>query len=198
MRWDIRVYSVFPCCIMVALICVSSRPVSAAEWKTFNGTAGFSIMYPSDWVSNQSANFLGLVSDNRWGTTSVGLASNQAEIMVERKPPPETLESLTKTMRYGDPPGADPTLKFLLQKDFAAQSRPSSCKRLREAADNFLIVERFFSTNDPVPRLTEDSYFCEVPGAVVAIELIYWKGDKREAEYRQIALRMAQSLRVLH
>jgi len=164
---------------------------SQAAWKELRSSKGFSITYPGSWFwQDISSDRLDILSSKRHAEAVV-IDKGEASISVSAEPrsPVKTFAEVVNYYAQGTAP--------LSERNVLSPGR-GSCDRLREV----VWKEPPVSPED-VPaqvHLTDFVYtglFCGVRNRTIVVILTNWDGDRQEARYRQIALKMAKSIRII-
>lgn len=176
--------------LAVLLACGIAGSSSAAGWKEFRSSKGFSLMYPDSWFrQNISPDQLDILS-SKGHQEAVVIEKGEAVISVKEEPRSsgKTLADVIGYYAHGTAPLSD--------KGILGQGR-GSCDRLRE-----VVWKEPPVSPDDVPanvRLTDFVYtglFCQVSDRTVVLMLKNWDGDLHQAQYQQIALQMAKSIHI--
>jgi len=164
---------------------------SQAAWKEFRSSKGFSITYPGSWFRQDiSSDRLDILSSKRHAEAVV-IDKDEASIWVSAEPR-SSVKTFAEVVDYYTQ-GTAP----LSNRNILGPGR-GSCDLLRE------VVWK----EPPVPpedvpaqvHLTDFVYtglFCEIKNRTIVVFLKNWDGDRREAQYRQLALQMAKSIRII-
>lgn len=79
------------------------------------------------------------------------------------------------------------------QKDVAGEPASKGCSNLKEVISKGpAIPPRDAAVS--VPNIINTDFFCELDGHKVVTVLRNWNGDKRQEQYRQVALRIAKAI----
>jgi hypothetical protein len=153
-------------------------------WKQFTSAAGFSVMYPAKWRRiGISEDRLDIVS-SEGHQEGVVIQQGEAEIIVRERPEAmtSTLAELTALDSRSD--------SVLSRRELPGQgAHGESCRVLTEVVTKFEIGPGTYNIGT--------SLYCELRGRKFTTDVRNWEGDKRQPEYQRIALRMAQSLRIV-
>jgi hypothetical protein len=183
----------FIMCLVLTTGLVLAQEPAGQNWKLFKSTAGFSVKYPSNWSRKRiSTDSLSILS-SRGGAEAVIIKGGQAMINVVKEEEKYTSLPLSQLVeRY--------------VKDTVVLSRKNIHNELagtHGCHDLLQIISRepLVPLEDvPVPSLVpymiNTDYFCEIHGHKYVTALRNYDGDKRQATYRQVALRIAESLRI--
>jgi hypothetical protein len=182
--------------IGVALFLLSSAGMAAHvdAWKQFLSPGKFSVTYPANWFVNPyDHDNLFLLSKKR-GAEGTFILANEAVIMVQQEPSGKTSTQLIDEFVHGNPPEHLSPLS-VSQKDLSAAA---GCERLKQ-----LVVKDYDpATPTPIPKGVPPKFYttflCEADGRIISVVLQNWSNDKQMPEYQRIALKMAQSIRILH
>jgi hypothetical protein len=178
--------------LAVLLACGIAGSSSADGWKEFRSSKGFSLVYPDSWFrQNISPDRLDILS-SKGHQEAIVIEKGEASIFVKEEPRSsgKTLAEVVRYYAHGTAPLSD--------RGILGLGRGSSCDRLRE-----VVWKEPPVSPDDVPanmRLRDFVYtglFCQVSDRTVVLMLKNWDGDRREAQYRQIAQQMAKSIRII-
>jgi hypothetical protein len=188
--------STLGCALAFALVSATSlgqgpgQGPGPGRWRKFRSSTGFSVRYPANWFRKGVSKDRLLVLSSRGGAEGLIINRGQAFISVveERKYEGLPLRALIdyftararvlsqRTVRNGD-----------------AGSR--GCRVLQEVVSRAPIVPPE-DVPGPVPYVIDTGYFCQIGRKRYVTSLRNFEGDKRQASYREIALRVAESLRI--
>jgi hypothetical protein len=175
--------------VVVLLMGLGSIAFAAPDgWHLFRSTAGFSVLYPDTWVRNGVSTDRLQVRSSRGGAEGIGIKQGQAEITV-MEAPESTKKTLAQVVAY-----YTQDVTVLSQKDVPGESTSKGCSNLKEVISK----EPAIPPGDApvsVPNIINTDFFCEVDGHKVVTLLRNWDGDKRQEEYRQVALRIAKAIK---
>jgi hypothetical protein len=183
--------------VVFAIACIfSSWPAAAAEWKQFVSTFGFSVAYPDDWKKTEESNsaYLALKKNNDNPAHGIGITPDGANLSVGSDTEHKTVESILTLPVYQP----DPTRRILSRKQLPTGN--GGCRQLVRVDISTLVVEP-----EDIPKgmkmpppILEAVFICVAEGRTISVDLEYWSNGGRMKEYEDAALKMAQSLRVLH
>jgi hypothetical protein len=174
-----------------ALIAGLSRAQEAVSknWKSFKSSTGFSVDYPGNWFRKGISTDELMILSSRGGAEAIVIKGGQAVI------------SVSEERHY-----ADSALSQVIDhyvQDAKVLSRrhirnenlgPGGCRELREIVSKEAAVPPE-DVPGRVPYIIDTMYFCEINRHKYVTVLRNFEGDKRQRTYRQIALRVAESLR---
>jgi hypothetical protein len=156
-------------------------------WERFRSSDHFSVLYPATWFRiGGSTDRLELLS-SKGGAEGIIIKRGQALITVM-----EAQESVAKTL----PQVIDYYEKgtsVLSKKNLSGEVGKGGCSDLME----IISQEPAVPPEDvpiSVPYIMNTSFFCEIGERKIVVLLRNWKGDTRQENYQQIALRMAKSI----
>jgi len=164
---------------------------STSAWKEF-GTRDFFIIYPANWYRFEVTPDRLDLRSSKGGAEVVVIKDNQAYIFVGKERG-SSAKTLAEVINYYNQEG-----KILSRRDISV--RPGSkqgCSDLKE----FVVKDPAQPPEDlpkgaQVPYFIHTEFFCEMEGQkFVTLFLTNWEGDKQQAHYQQVALRMAESIR---
>jgi hypothetical protein len=162
---------------------------STDGWQRFSSSAGFSVLYPGTWVRNGVSKDRLQLRSSRGGAEGVGIKQGQAEITV-MEAPESSKQTLAQVIAYYT---EDTTV--LSHKDFPGEAGPRGCSILKEVTSKEPAIPPEDSPIK-VPNIINTDFFCEVDGRKIVALLRNWEGDAKQEEYQQIAVRMAQGIRL--
>lgn len=177
--------------VVVALLVALGCTAFAASdgWRLFRSSTGFSVSYPGTWVRSGVSTDRLQVRSSKGGAEGIGIKQGQAEITVMGAPE-SSKQTLAQVIAYYT---QDTTV--LSQKDVPGEMAPKGCGNLKEVISKESAVPPGDSPIG-VPTIINTDLFCEVDGQKIVILLRNWEGDKRQEEYRQVALQMARGIRI--
>lgn len=146
-------------------------------------------MYPQTWVRiGASADRLQVLSSSG-GAKGVIIKQGQAEITVMevKGSSTDTLAQVVEKYTQGT--------SVLERRDVHSETSNDRCTNLREVISKEPSVPPK-DTPIQVPYTINTDLFCEIGKQRVVVLLRNWEGDERQAEYQQIALRMAESIKL--
>jgi len=176
--------------IVVALLLVVTPAAFSEDWKEFRSSKNFSVEYPGTWFEiGGSSDRLQLLSSQR-GAEGVVIKRGQAEIVV-LEVPESSGKTLGEVIDYYLS-GAS----VLSRHDIVASAeKEQGCRTLTEVVS----TEHAVPSKDspiPVPYIINTDFFCEADGHKIVTLLRNWKGDARQEQYQQAAMRIAKSIRI--
>jgi hypothetical protein len=165
------------------LLVILGSALQHDAWKEFTGSARFTVTYPAAWRRiGISTDRLDILSSAEFAE-GVIIAQNEAEIIVIELPDSAgaSLGELIERETQGDSVVSHREVRGTIANN-------QGCKTLTELV----------ATSEVAPGVHEIDtvFYCEVHGRKFATRLRNWPHDRRQAEYRRIALRVARSLRV--
>ncbi len=174
-----------------AALLLTALPAYASTWKTFRSSSGFSVEYPRNWFRLTSEpDRLDLLSAKR-GAEGVVIGKHEAEIFVIQEPesPARTLAQVIEYYAKGT--------TQLSRADIPKLQR-GACDRLEETVSK----EPAVPPEDVPSRVRVEDFvytgaFCQVQSRNITVMLKNWDGDPRQKQYQRIALRMAESIRLV-
>lgn len=159
------------------------------DWQRFSSSSHFSVSYPGSWFrTGVSTDRLQLLS-SKGGTEGIRIKQGQAEITVVEAPGSST-QTLAEVIAY-----YTQDLTILSSRDIPVEGGEHACNLLKEITSEEPAIPPGDSPIN-VPMIINTDFFCEVDGHKIVTLLRNWKGDKREQEYQQVALRMARGIRI--
>ena len=178
--------------VVVALLLVFGWAAFAASdgWNLFKSSTGFSISYPGTWVRSGASTDRLYIRSSKGGAEGIGIKHGQAEITA-MEAPESSEQTLHQVIAYYT---RDTTI--ISQQDVPEEKVPKNCSDLREVVSKEPAIPPGDSPIS-VPMIINTDFFCEVEGHKVVILLRNWEGDKRQQEYRHIALQMARGVRMI-
>jgi hypothetical protein len=181
------------CKAVVALLLLSLGGVAVAStdaWQRFSSSNRFSVPYPAAWVRNGVSTDRLQLRSSEGGAEGIGIKQGQAEITVmeAQELSKQTLAQVIATYTQ------DTTV--LSRKDVSGESASRSCGELKEVTSKEPAVPPGDSPIN-VPMIINTDFFCEVQGRKFVTLLRNWEGDRRQADYQQVALRMAKGIRLI-
>ena len=190
---------VFACAITMILI-GGAACASPTQWKEFQSSNHFSVMYPAAWTSDDQGTQLGLLSSPRQpGTNGVVLGSNQGEIIaVEALGSPEkSLSEIARDYEQDADPDWQKYIVVLAEQDIASDGQALGCANIKE-----IVFKQPAAPLDSVPTgtrvrtLIHTGYFCEIRDRKIAVLLTNVEGDQKQSEYQAVVVHMAKSIRL--
>jgi len=179
--------------VMVAFVLVAAivAPASTDAWKQFRSPKGFSVMYPGTWFEiGRSPDRLQLLSSAH-GAEGIVIKRGQAEVVV-LEASELSAKTLAQVIDY-----YTQRATVLSRRNISERDR-GSCGNLQEVVSKEPAVPpKDVPTYVRVPYIINTDLFCEVGGRKIVVLLRNWEGDKRQAQYQWVALRMAKSIRIL-
>jgi len=170
-------------------------PAKAQEWRRFDGAQGFSVMYPANWYRRpqyRSADGIALLDSQDGGAEGVLIKRGHAHIEIrEEQIPSGTTLSQMIDRNLRDSKGV------VERRKIPVPSGPQNCTALTKVVSKYEVVP---AQDIPmhIPLGISTSFFCEAPGRAIVLTLLNWKDDRRQPLYQSVALRMAQSIRLIH
>lgn len=160
----------------------------ADQWKTFTSSKyHFSVEYPGSWYpSDVTTAILDITNFRRSRPEeSITLRAGGAEIQAEgARPDVRTVYDWIHHDLPDDASGAD-----VHQTDIPIPKPiPGGCAKLTQVTWREQVAEGAY--------FAETSYYCQADGTLYKISLSNWDGDLHQKSLRDIALRVALSLKV--
>ena len=176
--------------VVVLLLTLGGVAVASTDgWQRFSSSSHFSVLYPGAWVRNGVSTDRLQLRSSEGGAEGVGIKPGQAEITVM-----EAQESSKQTLAQVIAIYTQDTT-VLSRKDVPGEAASRGCSELKEITSKEPAVPPGDSPIS-VPTIINTDFFCEVQGRKIVTLLRNWEGDKRQAEYQQVALRMAKVIRL--
>jgi hypothetical protein len=160
---------------------------STDAWLRFSSSHHFSVAYPATWFRIGGSTDRLQILSSKGGAEGVIIRHGQAEIVVmEAYNSSKTLPQIIDYYTQGVP--------VLSRRDVPNEPGKEGCGSLEEVISKEGAVP---SADSPirVPNIINTDFFCEVNGLKLVTLLRNWEGDERQAEYEDVALRMAKSIR---
>lgn len=172
---------------------VSGVKARTAEWKTFVSPGNFSIQYPTNWFNPAPGeDRLNLLSEKRHAE-GVIIDRGEANIVVNQAPSGYTLAKVANLYLNDTPEEAKLPKR---QKDLPAGALSEECDHSKElVATTLAVPTEDLPKGVHIPNQTFTAYLCQHGKIVIAVTVLNWANDKRQAEYQETARKMAQSLR---
>jgi len=166
---------------MASLMLLSAAPQRG--WNTFESTARFSVAYPTDWqIFGVSRDRLQIRSSGR-GADGVIINRGQAAITVlQVASGANGLESAIKRSNEG-------------AEIISRQRIQTGGAEIIKVISRAPAVPPGDIAPGKAPDEVNTQFFVLVASRVVCVSLINWDGDTKQAEYQEIAARMARSVR---
>lgn len=164
---------------------------SSEKWKQFSSSNHFSVTYPATWFRiGISADRLNILT-SKGGAKGVIIKRGQAEIIVTelRGPVNATLSQLIDDDTRDE-------AAILSRKDIRNEAAgKGGCSDLTEVDSK---QEAVPGEDVPiaVPYVINTDFYCEVSGHKFSTLLKNWQDDPLQEKYKDVALRVAKSLRV--
>jgi hypothetical protein len=179
-------------CVISIVLVVSlsfAQETTSENWKLFKSTTGFVVSYPASWFRKGISKDRLMILSSRGGAEAVVIKRGQAVISVreEREYPNASLADVVAEHTKD--------VEVLSRTNIQNQSAGiRGCRELLEivSKDNVVPAE---DVPGPVPFFIITEYFCEVNTRKYVTVLRNFEGDKKQAAYREVALRVAKSLR---
>jgi hypothetical protein len=164
--------------LLAFAVCLPVFPADAQDWKSFSNQA-FSIRYPSNWfLRDQTESRLEFVNVPGDGLNATGIKAGQTSINVFLASPAPSMDAVIAHAIDGDP--------VLSRKSLPMAE--GACKKLEQ------VVTRYDGIA-PAQSPIDTNLFCWTKKKTFIIRVTNWPDDKRQAEWRRVALRMAATLR---
>ena len=177
--------------VVALLITLGGAAVASTQgWQRFSSSNRFSVLYPGAWVRNGVSTDRLQLRSSKGGAEGIGIKPGQAEITV-MEAQDSSKQTLAQVIAYYM---QDTTV--LSHKDIPGEAAPNGCKALKEVTSKESAVPPGDSPTS-VPMIINTDFFCEVQGRKIVTLLRNWEGDKQQAKYQQVALRMAKGIRVV-
>jgi hypothetical protein len=180
------------CAAFMALVAstFSIQGSAAEKWRSFNSSTGFSVTYPENWFRKGISKDRLVILSSKGGAEGMPIEHGQAVISVMEEEGSTTETLLAVMDRYI----RDTTV--VSRRDIHNEEIGSrECGNIKEVVSK----ERAVPPEDVpgiVPYIVNTEYFCEVNGHKYVTVLRNFEGDKLQPRYQQIALRLAESLRL--
>lgn len=179
-------------CIISIVLVVSlslAQETTSENWKLFKSTTGFVVSYPANWFRKGISTDRLMSLSSRGGAEAVVIKHGQAVISVMEER--EYLNaSLSDLVNY-----YIKDTKVLSRTNIQNQNAGiRGCRELLEIVSKDSVVPAE-DVPGPVPFFIITKYFCEVISRKYVTVLKNFEGDKKQAAYRGVALRVAKSLR---
>ncbi len=176
--------------VVVLLLSLGGAALASTDgWQRFSSSNRFSVLYPAAWVRNGVSTDRLQLRSSEGGAEGIGIKQGQAEITVmdAQESSKQTLAQVIATYTQ------DTTV--LSRKDVPGEAASHGCSELKEVTSKEPAVPPGDSPIS-VPTIINTDFFCGVQGRKIVTLLRNWEGDKRQAEYQQVALRMAKGIRL--
>lgn len=162
------------------------RPPADSSWTEFkSGVSHFSVMYPSSW-RRLSQNLKGLDIVNfpaGQGQHGVVLSPIGANIqVVGATPRVHMIEDLVRGDLQGERPIEDSEVRI-------TDPPKGGCATFRR------VVWQQDADGSGKHIFSFTCYYCSIDSRIFSVLLINWKGDPKQPELQELALKIAQSLR---
>lgn len=169
--------------VAMHLLTLSTGVQGQREWKRFTSPTGFSVTYPSSWRrTGVSTDRLDILSSADFAP-GVVIARGEAEIVVTELQDSKgtSLSQLIDRYTRGE--------SVLSRREVPGESADSrGCRTLTEIVFTFAVGPGVYEI--------DTIFYCELQGRKFSTASRNWTGDRRQAEYQRVALRVARSLRV--
>ncbi len=166
------------------------------KWVLFESSAGFSVRYPDNWFQKARSKDLLFILSSEAGAGRAIIAPGQAFISVveAREYKDLSLEQLRDLYNRG--------IAILARRQIHnARLGADACRDLYQVVSKESAIP---PGNTPIPHpaaapyLVNTEYFCQIDRKKYVTVLRNFEGDKKQAQYQEVALGVAQSLRALH
>lgn len=154
--------------------------VSNRDWTVVSLDRGISLRYPSSWWPSSISKERVDIMSSKGGAEGVRIRHGQAEIIaaIVHVASKTSLDQLiSQSVRD----------QILVSQDNLAASARNGCGYLEKVVSLDELGPGFFVVNT--------AYFCELDKVGLVVTLRNWQGDKRQAEYEGIVLRLVRSVR---
>jgi hypothetical protein len=185
--------TLFGCIIGVALTAGVSFGLTgtSARWNLFTSSNGFVVKYPATWFRKGASKDRLLILSSKGGAEAIIIKKGQAMI------------SVVEASR-----GVGSSLSRLIDQyshDVDVVSRRTvldehndhrGCRELKEVVSREAAVPPE-DVPGPVPYIVNTEFFCEVNGRTYVTVLRNFQDDTNQGYYQGVALKIAESLRVV-
>lgn len=174
--------------LVVAVAGVGARPPQTTTWKTFRSeTYRYTVRYPSSWhlfvtALRPKLDYLDILSfppSETW--KGVVIREGGAEVTVGRAP-----ENVRTPQQW-----------IARSRKFDTDLRQEALHgftRTRSGCLKLLRATSFFQVGPGAYQEVTD-YYCSTRTGLYGVELINWKDDPKQKDFRRVALKIALSLR---
>jgi hypothetical protein len=173
------------CYVCVTLACLGLHLSGAEHWMTFRSEeAGFTVLYPASWYRSGS------------GTRGLDIFNFPPSKSVHGVVLPRSGAQLA----VGRATSRTRTLNQWINQDLRGE-RPISRRKIARPAEGAgacteLLEVAWLSAVGPAAYFSYTSYYCSTgDGRLYQILLTNWKGNPKQQELRNLALRVALSLK---
>lgn len=179
------------CATGLALIAslAPAQETTSENWKSFKSSTGFTVKYPGDWFPKGTSTDRLMILSSSGGAEAIVIKPGQAVISVieEEKYAKSTLSQVVDHyIRDSD---------VLSRRNIHNENAPTlGCSDLREIVSRESAVPPE-DVPGHAPYIINTEYFCEIKTHKYVTVLRNFEGDKKQARYQQIAMRVAKSLR---
>ncbi len=166
--------------LLLAFVCTGMK--GQVVWAPFRSTAGFLVQYPSNWrFFTTSTDRLDILSTADFAK-GVVIAENEAEIIVVER-------SDSNAANLPDIIARDTRSDSVLSRRIVrGHSAANRCSNLTEVVSK--------TEMGPGTYEIDTALYCMIRGRIFSTVLRNWFGDARQPEYHQIAVHVAQSIRL--
>ena len=180
-------------CLALTTGLVLAQESTRQNWKLFKSTTGFSVKYPSNWFRKRISTDSLTILSSSGGAEGVVIKGGQAVIDVAKEEEKYTNLPLSQLVEHYVQDADVLSRKNIHNEGAGTQG----CRDLLQIISREPSVP-LDAVPEPrlVPYVINTVYFCEIHGHKYVTVLRNYDGDKKQATYRQVALRVAESLRM--
>jgi hypothetical protein len=173
--------------VVILLLSTGFLIASAEIWPRFIKPGGFSVLYPPNWFRvGLSKDRLQLLS-SAGGAKGVVIKDRQAEItVIEADAAPG--KTLAQVITY-----YTEDTSVISQQELPMEPYGRGCATLIEVVSREQPVPQA-DTPIKVRDIINTDFFCVAGAHTIVTLLRNWEGDNRQAEYQEVAVRMARSI----
>jgi len=176
-------------CLALTAGLVFGQERAPDNWKQFKSTTGFSVKYPGSWFKKGTSTDRLTILSSRGGADAIIIERGQAMITVKEEEkytgstPSQVIDHYTQ--------GTDVLSRQNIRNERAGMH---GCRDLEQIVSKEPAVPPE-DVPRSVPYMISTEYFCNIGRREYVIVLRNFEGDEKQRIYRQVALRVAESLR---
>jgi hypothetical protein len=174
-------------CLALTTGLVLAQEPAGQNWKSFKSTTGFSVKYPGSWFTKGASTDRLMILSSDGGAEAVVIKRGQAMISVKEEE--YTGSTLSQLIDHYTQDTDVLSRKNIRNERAGTQG----CRDLQQIVSREALVPPE-DVPRSVPYMINTEYFCEIHGHKYVTVLRNFKGDKKQAMYQQVALRVAESL----
>ena len=179
------------CAGLTAGVSLGLTGEAPVRWNSFTSSTGFVVQYPGNWFRKGDSKDRLLILSSKGGADAIIIKRGQAMISVMQASG-VVGSSLSRVIdQYSQ--GAE----VLSQRNVHNEhSGNRGCRELEEVVSREPVVPPE-DVPGQVPYVIDTEFFCELNGRAYVTVLRNFQNDRKQAYYQSVALKVAESLRVV-